>query len=419
MTTTTDFNGLFKQVYAGKIEKLIPSESHIQKLVPFSGKGLLLGNQYNQPVVVRAEQGFTYSRPNNGAPVIQPTSSMKTQNAVVDGYIILENCGIGYEAFYRADNANAFQSATSLVMQDAMESFSRRIEVALLYGNSPTGLGGLIAPTPGTATTTKLNFATGQFAGGLWTQMEGANLDVYNAGGTALNTVGAVTVTSIDVVNKTITITAAAADITAINALTTGYVRFYAAGTNGADEANGLDAIFLNTGVLYGIDASVYSLWKANVFSLAGGSLTFANVQKGIAVAAARGLDEDVTLFVNPLTWQNMSTEVNAFRMTDSSYSTATIKQGSQEIEFYSQTGKLTVIPHKYVKEGEAFAFPVDRAIRVGATDITFNIPGTDNGQVFIQDTTRMQATFRVYSQQNLLIERPASCLKFTNIVNV
>lgn len=412
-------NGLFKMAYADKIENLIPDESLLTREIKFMGRDYLLGNQYNQPVIVRSEQGFTYSRPNNGTFALNPASTMKTQNAIVDGFIILEQSGISYEAVARSDNVNSFRNAVDLVMGDAMESFGRRLEIALLYGQSPTGLGGLASTTNVNTTTTTLAFATGQWSAGLWTPLEGANLDVYlsNTASGALNTAGPVTVSSIDVVNKTITVTGATGDITAIDAgVTTGsLVRFYSAGSNGADEAVGLDRIMLNTGVLFNIDASLYSLWKSNTYDVSG-ALTLAKIQAGVAVAAQRGLSEDVNLYVNPVVWQELSTEQVAYRMLDSSYSTKKVENGFETLEFYSQNGKLSVHAHKYVKEGEAFLLPTDRCVRIGSSDISFNIPGTDNGQIFIQNPTTAGFTFRIFSQQSLLVTKPAVTVKFYDI---
>lgn len=418
-TTTTDLNGLFKMAYADQIQNLIPDESLLTRAIKFQGRDYLLGNQYNQPVIVRAEQGFTYSRPNNGTFSLNPASSMKTQNAIVDGFIILEQSGISYEAVARSDNVNSFRNAVDLVMGDAMESFGRRLEIALLYGQSPTGLGGVADSTNVSTTSTTFSFQTGQWSAGLWTPLEGAGLDVYNSSGVALNTAGAVTVASIDVVNKTITVTAAAGDITAIDAYfvggATGFLRFYAGGTNGADEAVGIDKIMLNTGTLFGIDAATYSLWKANTYAV-GGKLTLAKIQAGVAVAAARGLSEDADVYVNPSVWESLSTEQVAYRMLDSSYSAKKVENGFEALEFYSQNGKLSIKAHKYVKEGEAFLLPTKRAVRIGSSDISFNIPGTDNGQIFIQNPTSAGFTFRVFSQQSLLVTRPAVCIKFTGI---
>jgi hypothetical protein len=224
-------------------------------------------------------------------------------------------------------------------------------------------------------------------------------------------------VSAVDVVGKTITVTGSVADSAAIVAATAtlGYPRFYAAGTNGADEAIGLDSIMLNTGTQFGISAATYNLWKANTFSV-GGALTLAKIQEGVALASQRGLSEDVELFVNPVVWQDLSTEQVTYRMMDSSYSNKKAVNGFEGLEFHSQNGKITVYAHKYVKEGEAFLLPTRRAIRIGSSDISFNIPGTDNGQIFIQNPTSAGFTFRIFSQQALLVTKPAVCVKFTAI---
>jgi hypothetical protein len=194
-----------------------------------------------------------------------------------------------------------------------------------------------------------------------------------------------------------------------------GYLRFYTEGTNGADEAVGLDRIMTNSGLLFNINAATYNLWKANTFAV-GGALTLAKIQEGVAVAAQRGLSEDVELFVNPAVWQDLSTEQVTYRMMDSSYSNKKGVNGFEGLEFHSQNGKITVYAHKYVKEGEAFLLPTRRAVRIGSSDISFNIPGTDNGQIFIQNPTSAGFQFRIFSQQALLVVKPALCVKFTGI---
>lgn len=48
--TTTTLNGLFKQVYADKLERLIPDGVKLYKMIPFVAKDKQPGNKYNQPV---------------------------------------------------------------------------------------------------------------------------------------------------------------------------------------------------------------------------------------------------------------------------------------------------------------------------------------------------------------------------------
>lgn len=414
-TTVADLNGLFKMAYADEIVNLIPEASLLTRSIAFQGKDKMLGDQYNQPVILRAEQGFTYAAPGSGAFSINPPITMVTKNAAVTGYQMLERAGLDYESVFKAQSVNAFKDATDLSMENAMESFGKRLELALLYGQSATGLGGIATATGATATTTVLAFAAGQWSAGIWAGQEGATLDVFNVSNVALNTAGSVSVTSVDVINKTITVTAAAADVTAIDAGSPTYVRF--AGSNG-NEMVGLDRIFTNTGSLFGIDANAYALWKANSYAAGGVALTFAKLQQAVAMAQARGLAEDVDVLVSPTTWVDLLSQQAALRMYDSSFSTSKVDQGSKSIEFFSQNGKMRIHSHIYVKEGEAFILPFDRAVRIGSTDITFNIPGSDSGKVFQQQANNAGFEYRLYTQQSLLVETPAKCVKITGIVH-
>lgn len=408
MTTTTDLNGLFKEAYADKLLSLVPEQNIIMKSVPFKKGSKLLGGVYHQPVVLRREHGFTYAGANAGAFNLNPAVSMKSQDAQVPGWQLVERSTIDYESVYRSDNVNAFRNAVDLVMENAMESFNYRLEAGMLYGQSATGLGSFGTTTGVDATHINLVFTAAGWAVGLWAEAEGAQIDVFATGAsTPTNTTGAMTVTAIDVTTRTVTLSGAAGDVTAIDALTAGFVRFY--GANG-NEAVGLDAILTNTGTLFNINAAQYNLWKSNVISSV--AKTLDGILGAVAVVQGRGLNEDVDILVDPATWNKLVSNEAALRMYDSSFSKAELANGTKKISFYSQNGKLTIHSHTYVKAGEAFLLPMDRLVRIGSTDTTFNIPGTLDGKVFKQLSDAAGFEFRLYSNQGLLLETPAKAAK-------
>ena len=141
-------------------------------------------------------------------------------------------------------------------------------------------------------------------------------------------------------------------------------------------------------------------------------------LQKAVALAVDRGLTEDVDVLVNPATWVNLLTQQAALRMYDQSFSEAKVVNGSKVIEFFSQNGKLRIHAHIYMKEGISLVLPFDRAVRIGSTDVTFNIPGTDDGKIFQQQANNAGFEYRVYTQQSVLVETPAKCVKIYNLVN-
>ena len=409
MTTTTDLNGLFKQAYADKLQNLVPEQNIIMKKVPFRAAARLLGDQYNQPVVLRREHGFTYAGPNAGAFNLNPAISMKTQNALVPGWQLVERSSIDYESVYKSDNVNSFRNAVDLVMENAMESFNYRLEAGMLYGQSSSGLGDFTTTTGLTSTTINITFTATGWAVGIWAEAEGAQIDVFSGSEVKANTTGAMTVTAVNVTTRTVTLSGAAADVTNIDALTAGYVRFF--GASGA-EAVGIDKILTNTGTLFNIDASTYNLWKSNFLTSI--PKTLAGLLSAVAVAQGRGLNEDVDVLVSPDVWNVLVSNEAALRMYDSSFSSAKLENGTKSITFYSQNGKLTIHSHTYVKAGEFFMLPLGRVTRIGASDTTFNIPGTMDGKVFRQLSDQAGFEFRLYSNQALLIETPAKCVKGT-----
>ena len=199
-------------------------------------------------------------------------------------------------------------------------------------------------------------------------------------------------------------------DISATKAL-----KVYFKGAYGK-EMSGLDKIITNTGTLFNINASVYDLWRGNVVSTTG-TLNLNKVQKAVATAVERGLDEEAVLLVSPRTWQDLSAEQSAYRKFDSSYDSKEMENGSERLVFYSQNGKIEVISHNCVKAGEAFIVPLKRVKRVGSTDITFETPGRSD-EIFLHLANNAGFELRCYADQAILVETPARCVKITGIVN-
>jgi hypothetical protein len=226
--------------------------------------------------------------------------------------------------------------------------------------------------------------------------------------------------------NRQLTITGVAADITAVDALLAvgapdGVINFYGARLTGNvyKEGAGLDRIITNTGVLFGIDAAVYDLWKGNVYNVAG-NLTQASLDLALAAAVDKGLQEDVNVYVSPKTWTFLNKELAALRMFDSSYKSTEGENGYNRITYKSQAGTQTIIAHPFVKRSEAFVVPPSHAIRVGAKEAGFtNLDRSARTPVFTQKDQSYAYYTNVSSNQALLIDSPAKCVKLTGITNV
>lgn len=66
-TKVADLDGLFKKIYAPKLENLIPESAIIVKSIPFTQKDKQNGASYNQPVILTQEQGITQAASDAGA----------------------------------------------------------------------------------------------------------------------------------------------------------------------------------------------------------------------------------------------------------------------------------------------------------------------------------------------------------------
>jgi hypothetical protein len=196
---------------------------------------------------------------------------------------------------------------------------------------------------------------------------------------------------------------------------------FYGAGAtaslNGM-EMVGIDAILTNTGTLFNISATTYNLWASQSYSCSSAELTMAKLLAAIALPVARGLLSDVQVLVAPDSWANLNSDLAGQRMFDESYDSKKAEKGNVGIIYYGQNGKIEIISHPMVKRGEAFVLPLDLVQRVGSADISFRGEGPMGQEdYFFQNTSTNGWTIRAYTDQAIMIEAPAHCVKLTNIV--
>ena len=230
-------------------------------------------------------------------------------------------------------------------------------------------------------------------------------LDFYSAGGAKR---GSASVVSVDLDAKTVTVDTMPPGVVATD-------RVYEKGAFGKEFA-GIHKILSNTGTLFGISAATYNLWKSTVYSV-GGQLSYEKINKGIARAAGKGLDEDIKLFVSPATWSVLATDQAAFRRHDSSYKSSEAEQGFESVKFFSQNGTVEVIPHTYIKEGFAYGLVLDEFEKVGSTDVTFKIPG--KGEDFFRPLENAAGyELRCYADWAIFCHKPNKQILYTGITN-
>jgi len=413
--------GLFYEVYGDDIIDLVPSSAKVVKAVPFASADKQEGNKYHQPVILSYEQGVTYAAPDAGAFALNASVALVLGDAQVQGSQILLRSAISYDAMARAATSKkAFRKTTELVVENMLESVTKRLELSYLYGQ--TSLAVLSTRTNVDSTHTTLTPTLASWSAGIFAGMEGAKFDLYQSNGTTLiNSNAALVLDSVNLSTRVITFSGNSTDITAVDSYVNSpggaLLRFYGAGGSSPAEMAGIDKIVTNAGTLFNIVGGTYNLWLGSSYAVGSAPLSFGKVLAGLVPANNKGLMEDVVLYCNPKTFVDLCDDAAALRVLDTSYKTKNIEMGSESLTFFYMGGKITIEPHLYVKEGEAFALPLKRMKRLGAQDVSFKTPGRGD-EIFQQLQDRAGVELRCYTDQCAFIERPGWCVKYTGIVN-
>lgn len=426
---TGDLNALYKVAYAKGIEDLIPEVGMLKSDFPFVPSELQNGKQYEQPVVLTAEAGFTYSLDTQNAYDLNDSIGMNMQSAIVPGADIVLDSTVGYNQAARASHsATSFKSVMSTKFENMLKSTTKRAEIAMLYGGKSIGttVVGAVATTDPLAV--QLSDAT--WATGIWSGSENANIVFVKASdNTAVDSLHSFQIEKVDVDNKIIYVTVGTAGTPGVLATLETALEAYACNihfygsVSGSDstfayaEMAGLQKIITNSGSLFGIDAGTYDLWKGNSYPTTG-QLTMAKVLSAAAKAVQRGLEGEAMLYVNPDTWSDLASNLAALRRFDGSYSTKTAKNGSEVLEYHNQNGMIAVKSYNLVKAGDAFLVPADKVIRIGAREIGLNDPTKPADEIFFTIPGKAGVGLRAYTNQAVFLEAPAQAVYISGIVN-
>jgi hypothetical protein len=416
-TDPGQLDGLFKEVYGDDVISLVPDSAKLVKTIGFVSADKELGNKYHQPVVLSNEHGITYAAADAGAFALNSSVALTMKDAQVQGSQMVLRSSMSYDAAARASNSKkAFVKGTELLVENMLETMTKRLELQLLYGGSSGGLGNASSSaTDGTSATT-ITLTAASWAAGIWAGAENAEVDIYD-GSSQKNTNATLVISEVNLDNKTVKVTGNDTDISTIDSYinldSANSTYFVWRGAYGA-EMSGIDKIITNSGSLFGINASTYNLWKGNSYAV-GAALTIGKVLGGISRAVERGLDEDVALYINPLVWKDLNSDLAGLRRFDSSFKEKGIA-GNRSIQYHGQNGIIDIIAHNCVKQSEGFALPTKKAKRIGAVDITFKRPGGGGDQMFRELSSNAGFELRSYTDQAVFIETPARCVKFTGI---
>lgn len=416
--TTATLDGLFKTVYGEGPVNVLSDVAYLQKRVAFKSAEKI-GKQYAFPVILSQEQGVTYLASGAGVSTLESSVAAVLKEAQVDAHQILVRGQMDYEAAAKAESSKAaFKSASELLVQNLMDTASKRQEIAMLYGRSATGIGVGASSANIGATSTTVTISTASWADGIWSGLEGAKINFYAVSGDTLVSSGAdsvFSISNIDFVNKTFVATGTATGITALDIALAAdcYIHFKDAKNA---EPIGIDKIVTNSGSLFGINAGAYAMWAGNSYGAGSAALTTAKILNAMKYSVGKGgLMEEADVLISPATFLNLVGSMDDIRRqkTDEKEGVA----GFETISILAPNGKLNVVAHPMVKEGEGFIVPFKRMKRVGSQNNSFQTPGR-KGEMFLHIPDKNAYELRLYSAQQLVCEKPAQLTKITAIVN-
>lgn len=393
-------NANFKEAYGDEVKDLIPEGLKLYNTIKFAAKDKQPGNLFHQPVILGHEHGVTFAASDDDAFNLNAAVAGAIKDAQVRGNPIVIRSLLGYNAAQRAlqGGSKAFKDSTKFLVGNMLRSICKKLEIELFYGQMGYAT---IASVAGNV----LTITTAEWAPGIWAGAENMPIEIR----TSANAVrGECVVSSVDLSGRTVTVNALPAGVAGTDVI-------WHKGAYG-NEFAGIHKILTNTGTLFNISASDYSLWKGNSYN-ANGALSMAKVELSITLGVQKGLEGDVTMFVNPRGWADLLVEQSALRNYDSSYKDSEVVNGGKSIKFYSANGSVEIVPSIYVKEGYSYILFMEDFMRIGSTDVSFKSPGGD-GEFFRHVENAAAYELRAYSDQALFCSSPGKNVVITGIVN-
>jgi hypothetical protein len=417
MTVTgASAEGYFKEIYADKLEELIPEFSVLSEEVPFEERERL-GDTYNFPIRTKRSHGWTMASGATSETAFQLNAvvSGEMKNASLAGSMFVHREAMAYKAVLKATEKGkaAFGDLFDDTVEDVINTASFMRELCMLYGGTDIG----VLETDGAASATQsFTLTAASSALGLWAQMEGAKIDIRSANlATLRNATEDVTVNSVDIDSSNRVVINVTGDATELdNVIATD--RIVPKGFYG-NWFPGLDAITTNSGELFGINATTYPIWRANALALTGSpALAMAHITKAAAPIVMRAGMRPLKCFIGTLVWADLNNDVAALRQFVDSQK-AGVELGTQKITYYGPNGIIEIVPHPMIKTGEAFLGDTKKMKRVGTTDLTFNLGVEGQNSRFLRELENNAGfEFRCLWDQATVITQPRAWTKITGI---
>ena len=435
-STPTSLSGLFKKVYVDKIKDLLPKGFPMSEMIKFEER-FKNGSSIQVPVNLTHENGITLGGQGSSEVTFESAKTGIIKQAEVVPYELFLSSGILTAVLSRATSQGpqSFEAASKNRVKANIKSHQRLREHFMVYGQDENGIGrdadgfsgswGGATITDGdgsiTADGVTYTFVSGvdvsnkaillnpaDLASGILLGSEGLEVQQLNASTDAVLTADMAIVS----VNTTLGIVTfdKAPDATDVES------KLVITGQEESLEMAGAKKILTNTGSLFGINASTYSLWKGTVYDVDSGKLTFEKIIDAVSKACDRGLDSDVVCLVSHASWADLISEQAALRNYDSSFSPDESANGSKGLKFHFVNGSITIKASRFIRRADAFILNENDWHLYGSSDISMKVPGLEDNELLQKPINSNVFVFRSYSDSVLFCDRPSASVYLKNI---
>jgi len=425
MASVPSVNGMFKQRYGRWIDPL-PDEHTLADFGDFIPSENRPGLGYNFPVLTGLELGQT-ANVDGSAFLLNPAVDSTVLNANLDGATILLQSVVSYDTIYKSLNGTgngnqgpAYKTALDQTVQAMLQGAAMYRELALAYGpGTSTAVASNIGVVGGSVSGANLGatqvvyLTEASWIPGLWiiaTGTNGMKVDIYQTDGTTLRETNVNVDARPSTTQTRLQLTkAASANTVAAND------KIVPLGWR-TKSCFGLEAIYNNTGSIFGINAASVAPWRCMTFS-AGGAMSRAKIMAMSAAVSINGVKNGGKLFVCAPTFADLAEEANALQR----YTANTDKvkrQGASQLIYETAAGQVEVVVYQYAKQGQAMFISNDNFRRVGSTDLTMRPIGGGAEAFFTHLTGNAGAQMKIFSNQAPVFEMPYRNFLITGIAN-
>ncbi len=426
---------LFKKVY-GEQHDIVPDDQTLGNDIRWSDDKKV-GEKFVEDIVLGAECGISLGGSGQEAFEISSAIAGNVRQTEVQPYVSVLPSILPFATISRSAGGGekAFISATKFIVRNNLKSHNKFLEIFRLHGQAPYMLGYTsyytgtyrgASFTNGTGTVNGITFTNGvntagklilfnkgYFAAGIWVGMKGVKVKQVNSSGVVVASGKLVSVNAkygyIEVDFVPVAPTAAPGVVTA--AVTSGTIRLCFDKMETSQEMIGVSKILTTSGTLFGVNNATFELFRGSYNSFENKKVTLDRTQGALADAVnGSGLEGDVNFYCNPRSWKTFAQTEAGLRVYDSSYKPSMAQNGFRDLEFYSQTGKITVKAHRMVMEGQAIVLKTDTWSRSGSAQLGFKVPGMEGGDDSLIRPLENQAgyQFKSYADQYIFTYAPA-----------